>query len=282
MIHLGREIYKLSGSGNDFVFVDARNEPAGTLEDPAVVAAVCARATGVGADGVVFLEPSDTAAYRIRYLNRDGSRAALCGNAALCSARLAVELGAAASEGFTLETDAGILCARVVGDRPEVALTAPSQLEADMVQIALAEGERRVGYAVVGVPHLVVLCGGTSAVDVAGRGPVLRSHPALERGANVNFVAPDGSEWRIGTYERGVEAETLACGTGAAASALVLAAWGLAAGDIRFRTIGGYVLDVGLASARPDERFESRLRLRGSARIVFRGRLGELPLDGTA
>src|SRR5919202_3536426 len=113
----------MSGSGNDFVVVDARSEAAGELETPEVVQAVCARGTGVGADGIVFLEPSRVGSYRIRYLNADGSLAALCGNATLCSARLAVELGAADRTGFLIETDAGVLPARFVdGGGPEIDL----------------------------------------------------------------------------------------------------------------------------------------------------------------
>ena len=104
-----RRFYKLTGSGNDFVFVDARTEPAGRLEDARVVAAVCARGTGIGADGIVFIEPpaNHQERFSIRYLNRDGSLALLCGNASLCSVRLAAELGIVASgEGFVFGTGA--------------------------------------------------------------------------------------------------------------------------------------------------------------------------------
>ena len=110
MTKYGRSFYKLSGSGNDFVFVDARTEPAGRLEVPEVVGAICARATGVGADGIVFIEPPQTATQRfsIRYLNRDGSLALLCGNASLCSVRLAAELGIVSEgEDFEFGTGAG-------------------------------------------------------------------------------------------------------------------------------------------------------------------------------
>jgi diaminopimelate epimerase len=94
----------------------------------------------------------------------------------------------------------------------------------------------------------------------------------------VNFLARDSSGWSIRTFERGVEAETLACGTGAAAAALLLSAWGLAGQAVQFQTRSGSILEVGLPADRPDDRFESRFRLRGAARIVFRGRLGELPI----
>src|ERR671936_1170577 len=112
MIPFGRTFYKMSGSGNDFVFVDAREEPPGPLTSPDVVTAICHRGTGIGADGIVFLETSDQATIGMVYLNADGSRADLCGNATLCTARLARELGVVGDEEFTIETDAGILAAR--------------------------------------------------------------------------------------------------------------------------------------------------------------------------
>src|SRR5256885_9742381 len=93
MVPFGREFFKMSGSGNDFVFVDAREEPPGPLASPEVIADICSRGTGIGADGIVFLEESNRADVRLVYLNADGSRADLCGNATLCTARLARELG---------------------------------------------------------------------------------------------------------------------------------------------------------------------------------------------
>ena len=122
MLPSGRNFYKMSGSGNDFVMVDATREPPGALADAPVVKAVCARATGIGADGVVFLEASAVADYRMTYLNSDGSRADLCGNATLCSARLASELGLIRHGPFRVETDAGVLDARLLPEGPEVDL----------------------------------------------------------------------------------------------------------------------------------------------------------------
>src|SRR2546423_8182886 len=119
MIPFGREFFKMSGSGNDFVFVDARDEPAGPLTTPEVVDAICRRGTGIGADGVCFLEESDRATVRLIYLNADGSRADLCGNATLCTARLAKELGISGRGEFSIETDAGGLGARFHDDAPE-------------------------------------------------------------------------------------------------------------------------------------------------------------------
>jgi diaminopimelate epimerase len=272
----GREFYKLTGSGNDFVFVDARAEPAGRLAEPAVVAAICARGTGVGADGIVFIEPAEDAAFGIRYLNRDGSPAALCGNAALCSTRLAVELGVADAAGFSFATDAGVVRGRLAGDLPEIELQPVTAVQADAERIATTAGEHRIGFALVGVPHLVVLRDELEGVDVAGRGRVLRHDATLRAGANVNFVAPSGggnSRWTFRTYERGVEAETLACGTGAVACAALLAAWGLGGLSYTLQTRSGQSLEVELERTGSGA---TRPLLRGEGRIVYRGRLGEV------
>src|SRR5579871_4805267 len=118
----GRKFWKMSGSGNDFLFFDARSAAPGTLEDPAIIDRVCARATGVGADGIVFIQNDAVEAFRIRYFNRDGSLAELCGNASLCSSRLATELGVAERTGFRFATDAGVISARFVADEPEIDL----------------------------------------------------------------------------------------------------------------------------------------------------------------
>lgn len=272
MIQLGREFFKMSGSGNDFVFVDTRRVPAGPLASPEVVLAICSRGTGIGADGVCFLEPTARAAIKLVYLNADGSRADLCGNATLCTARLARELGIVGDDEFAIETDSGVLQARFRGRNPEIDLLPVVEVRSD-AGISLAAGEERMGFALAGVPHLVIPVRDLDAVDVVGRGRPLRSHPSLRTGANVNFVQSvgDGS-FRYRTYERGVEAETLACGTGAVATAVLLTDWGLASGPVRLRTRSGKELDVRLSGPRGS----SVPSLCGEARLVFQGRFGEL------
>src|SRR6185312_7614857 len=196
MIPRGRPFFKMTGSGNDFVMVDARTEPRGSLGDPTVIQRVCARGTGVGADGIVFLEPSAAADVRLTYLNADGSLADFCGNATLCTTRLSVELGAVDPAGFTIETDSGMVRARIRDGLPEIDLPNAVEGTPDLShEIPLQAGEQRIGYFLVGVPHLVILCDDVSTVDVVGRGRPLRSHPVLQdHGANVNFVSrgPDG------------------------------------------------------------------------------------------
>jgi diaminopimelate epimerase len=273
----GREFYKMCGSGNDFVFFDALGVPAGELGGEAAIRALCARATGVGADGVVFLEPATPdevavgAAFRMRYHNSDGSRASMCGNAALCTTRLAVELGRVDPAGFTFLSDAGLIRARIRGGRPQIDLGPVTGLRAEAA-LGRERGERRIGYARAGVPHLVVEVEDVAGVELDRRGRSLRFDPALAAGggANVNFVAPADGGWRMRTYERGVEGETLACGTGAVACAAVLASWGAAERDVTIVTSSGRPLVVSLpvdGAAGPS--------LAGEGRIVFRGELRE-------
>jgi len=268
----GRRFYKLTGSGNDFVFVDARVEPAGELAHPRIIEAVCARGTGIGADGVVFVDPptSNRERFGIRYFNRDGSLASLCGNASLCSVRLAVELGIAAEgEDFEFGTGAGVVRGRLAPHGPEIDLQPVTELR-DEAGLDTGAGERRLGFAMVGVPHVVVLCADVESVDVVGRGRPIRHDPSLEAGANVNFVARDGAAWSVRTYERGVEAETLACGTGAVATAALLERWGESGSSTTLRTRSGLPLTVRFRESAPGSRTPS---LSGEGRIVYRGEL---------
>lgn len=266
----GTVFYKMSGSGNDFIFLDGRASPVASWSREAIQA-VCRPHTGVGADGVAVVEPGSKAgAVRLHYFNSDGGRADLCGNAALCATRLASWLELAPAGGVILETDAGIHQARCLegpGERAEVGLGRASKVTSPAVE--LVAGERQARLATVGVPHLVVFVDNLSGVDVANRGRALRRHAALgPAGANVDFLArqPDGS-WAMRTYERGVEAETLACGTGAAASAAVVRDTGEAVLPWTVRTASGCQLGVRNGT-------DGLLWLSGEGRMVFRGILG--------
>jgi diaminopimelate epimerase len=276
----GRPFWKAVGSGNDFVFLDARaaDHAPDPLETPETIAALCAPHVGVGADGVVFVgapvEP-DTA-LAIRYYNSDGSRASFCGNASLCATQMAVELGLAARHvTFGLTTDAGRLsvCAGD-GTRAAIELAAPGDVLTSTGDLPIV-GEERIGYAVAGVPHVVVLVADAREVAVDARGAALRAATlARPAGANVNFVAratgadAEHAPWVVRTFERGVEGETLACGSGSVATATLLAAWGLVepGSPVAMRTASGQVLTV---TARGGDRVE----LAGEGRIVYEGRL---------
>jgi diaminopimelate epimerase len=272
----GRRFWKMTGSGNDFVFFDAMEVPPGTLASVRAIGALCDRRSGVGADGVVFLEPRAGFDFAMSYYNRDGSLAEMCGNAALCSARLARELGLV-PEGrpFAFQTPSGPVTGRFSDGLPEIEMVPVTEL-ASRFDTGLMAGERQVGYARVGVPHLVVLCDDVDVVDVPGRGRELRWLPTLPAGANANFVSQSRADdpWLIRTFERGVEEETLACVTGAVATVALLAAWGLVRDSATLRTRSGRPLTVLLpASGRRDAPI-----LRGEGRIVFEGTLADLPL----
>lgn len=268
--------YKMSGSGNDFVFFDARAAGAPPDVPAHRVTALCARGTGIGADGLVIMDQPSADGVRIAYWNSDGSRAALCGNATLCTAGLAVHLGAARTgTDFTVTTDAGAFRARVTdGTGPMFELAPVQALELDTPD-ALADTaagpEQRIGFAVAGVPHVVVRVPDVEAVDLATRSPGLRA-PSADRpnGANVNYVSPttDG-RWLMRTFERGVEGETLACGTGAVACAAVLQAWGEARAEVGILTRSGQQLTVILGDP------AGRPTLTGEGRLVFVGTLAQ-------
>ena len=263
----------MSGSGNDFVFFDGRTESVQGLDSPEVIRRICSRTQGVGADGVVFLEVSASEPFGIRYYNSDGSRGELCGNASLCTSSLAVRLGLAADDGFQFSTDVGAIKARLVSGEPEIDLQPPHDL-LGAAGIALEAGESQIGFVDTGVPHLVVLMSDADLAPLARRGAELRHHASLAAGANVNFISPAGPEWRMRTYERGVEGETLACGTGAVACAVLLKEWGLVrVKETRLRTSSGRLLTVTLGAG-----LEGRVRpsLRGEGRIVYDGELVDL------
>ena len=267
----GTIIYKMTGSGNDFVMLDGRFTSPERW--PATrVAAICDRRSGVGADGLVILTPDAPGRVRMTYWNSDGSRAAMCGNAALCSTRLAVWLEMAESGELCLLTDAGVVPARSggAGDGAEIMLP-DAELPAAVPGLDPADGERWLSFGTVGVPHLIVRVDDIERVDVARRGRALRSDPRLgEAGANVNFVTPGpgGEPWAIRTYERGVEGETLACGTGTVAAALALADRGEASLPLRFRSRGGPQL---LVRAELDRGRAHGVWLGGQGRLLFRG-----------
>jgi diaminopimelate epimerase len=266
--------FKMSGSGNDFVFLDGRWTAAEDWPSERI-RRVCSRRTGVGADGLVILSPgSEAGAVRFLFFNSDGSRGAMCGNAALCATRLAVELELARPEAVRLETDAGLVQSRSVqGSAERAELLLPAVTQVRFPEIEPGPGERKLGFALVGVPHLVVVVDDLESADVPRRGRALRFHRLLEPdGANVNFVARQGDGWAMRTYERGVEDETLACGTGAVACGVILGSLGEATLPWNVRTRSGTTLIV---SGRlvPGRRLEEP-SLGGEGRLVYRGALG--------
>lgn len=269
----GTVFYKMSGSGNDFIMVDGSYARAEDFTPEAVVLA-CDRRRGVGADGVILLDPEAPAGahFTFRFWNADGTEGPMCGNGALCATRLAVTIELARpNEDVVFATRAGIHRGRVVDGRPQIEL--PDCDAPRPVELPLEVGEAKPMFAEPSVPHLVLEVPDVARIDVAGRGPGLRRHAKLPAGgANVNWISPvgDGS-WRMRTFERGVEGETLACGTGAVACALVLGVTEGAVSPTRIWTSSGLPLDV---SWRVKGSRLSSIHLTGDARVTFKGKIG--------
>jgi diaminopimelate epimerase len=269
----------MSGSGNDFVMLDGRtSDPADWPRER--IARICDRRNGIGGDGLVFVTPAGPDIVRMTYFNSDGSPAPMCGNAALCSTRLACRLEIADPAHVTLVTGAATFATRCVGPGHMAELNLPDAEVPAPVDVELEAGERWVRLGTIGVPHLLVLVDDLAAVDVDRRGRVLRFHPAAgPGGANVNFVSrtssstgrspgPEAPTWAIRTYERGIEAETLACGTGTVAAGIALTAAGLDELPLRFLSASGKVLAV---SAKVAGGRASDVWLCGEGRLVGRG-----------
>ena len=266
--------YKMTGSGNDFVLVDGREAPTERWTEEAI-RSLCDRRAGVGGDGLVTLTPEGDGAARMVYFNADGSRAGMCGNAALCSTRLAARLGIAPATGMQLHTDTGLLQTRCVGPGWAAELRLPDFQLPETTGLALEPGERAMVHCTVGVPHVVVLVDEVSRVAVETRGKALREDAAFAPGGiNVNFVGRSPADpeagWRLRTYERGVEAETLACGTGTVGAAFALAQAGLAQLPVRIRSWGGNVFSV---AGRVEDGWAREPWLCGEGRLVFEGTL---------
>ncbi len=258
---------KMHGAANDFVVIDHRRPflPAGGEW----IRRICDRRRGVGADGVLLLESAADADAAMRYFNADGGAADYCGNGARCLARFALDLGLGRGNTVTIRTPVGVQTARRLADGIEVRVGHVAK-PAAALELAAA-GRTFVGRSVrPGVPHFVVRVdpGELAGVPLATWGPPLRAHTRFEaEGSNVDWVASDGADgWSIRTFERGVEGETLACGSGAIAAALAAAEDG-ARSPVRIRTAGGDVLQVSFEAS--GDGYD--VALAGPAEVAFRG-----------
>jgi diaminopimelate epimerase len=258
---------KMNGAGNDFVMLD--NRTGDVRLGPSDIARLCDRHRGVGADGVLVLEPPTNGAdFRMRYYNADGGEAEMCGNGARCFARFAGRV-AGAGENVTFETPAGVIAAALEGERVTLQMSEPKDLRLD-VSVSVNNEEIHCHYVDSGVPHVVVPVSAIANVDVRTIGAALRHHPEFApRGANVNFLERRGDNAiAIRTYERGVEDETLACGTGVVASALTFAATENITSPVSVLVRGGDELQVGFNRA--GDSFTD-VTLSGPADFVFEG-----------
>jgi len=264
--------YKMSGSGNDFIIIDNRAGAWNQLRTPGFVSAVCRRQISVGADGVIFIERSEHADFSWRFFNADGSEAEMCGNGARCAARFALLQGIA-GEKPSFATIAGIIHAEVYGTRIKTQLTRPGAPELN-IQLVL-DGTPFVFHSInTGVPHVVCFVEDVAGVAVTAIGRIVRFHERFQpAGTNVNFVSQSaGDMLQIRTYERGVEDETLACGTGSVAAALIAISLGRAASPVRLQTRSGDILSVHTADASAPFR---EVYLEGETTVVYTGELWE-------
>ncbi|HPF33979.1 diaminopimelate epimerase [bacterium] len=259
---------KMHGAGNDFVMLDGRHlQEAGVVLDRRAIARLCHRQKGIGADGLIIVAPDDDLAFGMIYFNSDGGEADMCGNGARCTFAFARAAGLC-GDAAEFSTAVGRLQGAVAGNDVTVSLPPPRNIKLDTAPLAETPFAR-VHHADTGVPHLVIPVDQLEAVDVPRWGPILRNDAAFApAGANVNWVQRrDDGLWLIRTYERGVEAETLACGTGASAAALILARLGEAAPPVTLLTRGGDRLTIGVE----DPAGSPRLTLTGPAVTAFRG-----------
>jgi diaminopimelate epimerase len=258
---------KMNGAGNDFVLLDNR---AGDLRlAPEQIARICDRHRGVGADGILLLEESSNGAdFRMRYYNRDGGEAEMCGNGARCFARFADQIAGPLKK-LSFETPAGVIGASIEGELVCLQMGEPRNLKLN-VDLVAAGKNFCVHFINSGVPHVVVPVDKIDNIDVAKVGAAIRRHELFApAGANANFIEKRGpKEIAIRTYERGVEEETLACGTGVVASALIFAATENVAAPISVRVRGGEELQVGFEKS--GAQFKN-VTLTGPADFVFEG-----------
>jgi len=216
----GLKFYKMTGGGNDFLLVADLEDKIPPEAIKPIVPKVCHRQLSVGADGFILLKPSSRAHFRWHFFNSDGSEAEMCGNGGRCAARLAHMLGIAPKE-LSFETKIGIVKAKVSGENVKIELPPPRDLKRD-IRIEVEGKELVLDFVNTGVPHAVLFVDDLHGLDVRKMGRAIRWHERFApAGTNVNFVKAESTYIRVRTYERGVEDETLACGTGSIASALI-------------------------------------------------------------
>lgn len=263
---MGIKFHKMQASGNDFIVIDNRK---GKIEDlNSLAEELCPRSTSVGADGILSLEASTDSDIKMRIVNADGSEADMCGNGARCAALYSNQVLGLPNE-FSMETLAGNIDSTILEDKIRVRLTDPHDFR-DIVPIEVKDGIFYCYHINTGVPHLIVFEENVSEFPVAKIGRELRFHEAFQpEGANVNFVEiHDPGLVQVRTYERGVENETLACGTGSTAAAIVSVLIGKCAVPVNVQTQSGEILKVSFDYQKYDV---TNVYLEGKAQFVYEG-----------
>ncbi len=274
----GLSFTKMTASGNDFILINNFEAQLPKEAGSFLARKLCRRSLSVGADGLILIEKprSRNACFAWRFFNADGSEAEMCGNGGRCAARFAVAEGLCPEE-LIFETLAGPIKAKVKGKTVEIQLTPIRDLRLDF-ELPLRQGPVKASFVNTGVPHVVILLSPEElqTLPVKELGAEIRHHEAFKpAGTNVNFVAPLAPHRiAVRTYERGVEDETLACGTGATAAAIVSAQKGLIKPPVEVETRGGEILKVSFNPLAPSEVF-----LEGEARFVYRATLSREALE---
>ena len=263
---------KLSGAGNDFVII---NNFSGIIDstDTNFVTKLCQRRMSVGADGVLLVEKADAVNFRMRYFNADGGEVETCGNGARCISKFAY-LNGIASEQMRFLTNAGIYESEIVGENVKVRMSDPTDIRLS-VPLQLDDGMHTVGFANSGVPHVVFFVEDLEDTEVFDLGQQTRYHDDFKpAGTNANFIRIQSPRLiDIRTYERGVEDETLACGTGSIASAVVAATLGKVESPVDVKTASGAILKIHFDVKNGEAR---NVYLEGDARVIY---VGELTTD---
>ena len=263
---------KLSGAGNDFVIINNLNRNVDSTDKDFVnfVTKVCQRRMSVGADGILLVEPAADVDFRMRYFNADGGEVETCGNGARCISKFAY-LNGLVTEQMRFLTNAGVYESEIVGENVKVRMSDPTDIRIN-VPLRLADGVHTVGFANSGVPHVVFFVDDLEATDVFDLGQQTRYHNDFKPvGTNANFISIHSAELLdIRTYERGVEDETLACGTGSIASAIVSATLGKVTSPVSVRTASGVVLKIHFEL---ENNAAKNVYLEGDARVIYAGEL---------
>jgi len=264
---------KMHGAGNDFILIDDRKESFPDNQED-IIEKICQRRTGIGCEGLILIRPSQQADFSMRFFNPDGKEASMCGNGARCIARLAFDSGIAASN-MKFETKAGIVRAKVKDDFVTLHLPPPHSFKKD--QILVTEDDRKITYDFIdtGVPHAVVTTAKLSSYPVAEDGYTIIKHQNFApQETNVNFIeVVNNHTLRIRTYERGVEEETLACGTGITAAAITAAIQHKVQPPVTVHAAGGDTLTVDFILSGSNA---EAVTLSGPAAYVFEGKI-EIP-----
>jgi diaminopimelate epimerase len=267
---------KLVASGNDFILVDLRNKYLRS-DFRKIAIKICNRRFGIGADGLLVLEKSKRAIARMRIFNSDGSEAEMCGNGARCVVYFLANTTPRAKGEIKIETRAGILSAQTGKEEVKINMTQPKNIKLGLT-VKLRSHSLKLNFINTGVPHTVILCEGLERIDVFSLGKLIRFHKRFKpAGTNVNFIEPvQLDKIKIRTYERGVEEETLACGTGSVAAAIIYVLKLMAAGLLK--KDGEFVTNVITASGETLKIYlkinKNKIKdvwLQGRARVICKG-----------